>query len=91
MCIETAYVTFEQNYLTMIPQNLSQLPIGVSATIVSVDENFLSLKLMEMGCIPGEIVKVSKVAPMGDPITISVANYSLSMRKKEAESIVVIC
>ncbi len=75
----------------MTPQNLSQLPLGVSATIVSVDENFLSLKLMEMGCIPGEIVKISKVAPMGDPITISVANYSLSMRKKEAEGIVVMC
>lgn len=91
MYTEACYSTFELNYLFMTPQNLSQLPLGVSATIVSVDENFLSLKLMEMGCIPGEIVKISKVAPMGDPITISVANYSLSMRKKEAEGIVVMC
>ena len=74
----------------MSSQNLSQLPLGKSATIVSVNEDFLSLKLMEMGCIPGEIVRISKVAPMGDPITISIANYSLSMRRKEAESILVV-
>jgi ferrous iron transport protein A len=74
----------------MTSQNLAQLPIGKQATIVSVNENFLSLKLMEMGCVPGEIVKISKVAPFGDPITISVANYSLSIRKKEAEGILVV-
>lgn len=73
----------------MISQNLSQLPLGKQATIVAVNEDFLSLKLMEMGCIPGETVRISKVAPFGDPITISVANYSLSIRKKEAESILV--
>lgn len=77
------------NWLKMASQNLSQLQLGMSATIVSVNECFLSLKLMEMGCIPGEIVKVSRVAPMGDPITISVANYNLSIRKKEAENILV--
>lgn len=74
----------------MVSQNLSELQLGMSATIVSVNECFLSLKLMEMGCIPGEIVKVSRVAPMGDPITISVANYSLSIRKKEAENILIV-
>jgi ferrous iron transport protein A len=67
----------------MIAQNLSQLPLGKQATIVAVSEDFLSLKLMEMGCIAGEIVKIRKIAPLGDPITISVANYSLSLRKKK--------
>ncbi len=40
-----------------------------------------------MGCVPGEIVKVEKIAPLGDPISISVAGYNLSLRKTEADNI----
>jgi ferrous iron transport protein A len=42
---------------------------------------------MEMGCIPGEIVIVEQIAPLGDPISIRVAGYSLSLRKNEANQI----
>jgi ferrous iron transport protein A len=35
----------------------------------------------------GEVVRVEKVAPLGDPIEITVKNYNLSLRKKEAEGI----
>jgi ferrous iron transport protein A len=42
---------------------------------------------MEMGCVPGELVKVEKIAPLGDPISILVAGYNLSLRKTEAEHI----
>ena len=42
---------------------------------------------MDMGVIPGELVKVEKVAPMGDPIEITVKGYSLSLRKGEARGI----
>ena len=41
--------------------------------IVSFENNELLLKLMEMGCIPGEKVKVEQIAPLGDPISIAVA------------------
>lgn len=44
---------------------------------------------MEMGCVPGEVVQVEQIAPLGDPISISVAGYSLSLRISEAESILV--
>ena len=44
---------------------------------------------MEMGCVPGEIIKVEKIAPLGDPISIAVAGYSLSLRLDEAENIFV--
>jgi ferrous iron transport protein A len=44
---------------------------------------------MEMGCIPGEKVKVEQIAPLGDPISISVAGYTLSLRINEAEKILV--
>lgn len=73
----------------MTSQNLSQLPLGQSATIIGINESIFSLKLMEMGCIPGETVSVSKIAPMGDPITISVAHYHLSLRRREAEEIII--
>ena len=43
-----------------------------------------SLKLLEMGCIPGEEIEVVRIAPLGDPIAISVAGYQLSLRKEEA-------
>jgi ferrous iron transport protein A len=68
---------------------LSQLKAGQSCIIESFSDEFLKLKLMEMGCIPGEIVEVVRLAPMGDPIAISVANYTLSMRKEEADTVIV--
>lgn len=40
-----------------------------------------------MGCVPGETVKIEKIAPMGDPICIIVAGYNLSLRKTEADHI----
>ena len=42
---------------------------------------------MEMGCIPGERVSVDLIAPLGDPISVHVAGYSLSLRLNEAEHI----
>lgn len=44
---------------------------------------------MEMGCLPGEEVVIEQIAPLGDPISIRVAGYSLSLRKNEADQIIV--
>ncbi len=44
---------------------------------------------MEMGCLPGEEAVVWKKAPLGDPIYILVAGYSLSLRVDEAAAIIV--
>jgi len=49
----------------------------------------LKRRLMDMGVLAGEKVKVEKVAPLGDPIEVRIKNYNLSLRKKEAEGIVV--
>jgi ferrous iron transport protein A len=70
-------------------KRLSEVRIGSSAVIVSFEQNEVFLKLMEMGCIPGEIVKVDQVAPLGDPIAISVSGYNLSLRLDEAQNIFV--
>jgi ferrous iron transport protein A len=42
-----------------------------------------------MGCVPGETVVVEQVAPLGDPISISVSGYTLSLRLSEASFIFV--
>ncbi len=70
---------------------LSDLNPGMKAVIHSHEEGDLQLTLMEMGCIPGESVWVEMVAPMGDPVAISIAGYYLSIRRSEAEKILVVC
>jgi len=70
-------------------KKLSELKIGESGTIHSFENDDIFLKLMEMGCIPGEMVTVEQVAPLGDPISISVAGYQLSLRMNEADSILI--
>lgn len=70
-------------------QNLSQLKVGQSAVIDSFTDKIMALKLLEMGCTPGEVVKLDRVAPMGDPIAISVSGYLLSLRKDEASTILI--
>ena len=67
---------------------LSQLRQGQRAQIEGFASSDLELKLMEMGCIPGEEVVVEQVAPLGDPISIRVAGYSLSLRLSEADQII---
>jgi len=49
----------------------------------------LRRRLMDMGVIAGETALVERVAPLGDPMKITVKNYSLSLRKSEAEHIAV--
>jgi ferrous iron transport protein A len=70
-------------------KRLSELKAGTVARILSFENNDLFLKLMEMGCVPGELVKVEQVAPLGDPISITVAGYNLSLRLNEADNIFV--
>ncbi len=70
-------------------KRLSQVKPGQVVKILSFENTDLFLKLMEMGCVPGEYVKVEQVAPLGDPISIAVAGYSLSLRLNEAETIFV--
>lgn len=70
-------------------RKLSDLLPGENGIIHSINNNEIFLKLMEMGCIPGERVQVDIIAPLGDPISIWVAGYQLSLRKNEAEHIIV--
>ncbi len=69
--------------------SLDHLQKGEEAIIKSFNNSYLSAKLMEMGCFPGEIVTLSKTAPLGCPISISLNGHELSLRKDEAATIIV--
>lgn len=68
---------------------LSQLKPGERGTIVAFTDLEMSVKLMEMGCLPGEVVEVERFAPLGDPMAIRVAGYQLCLRKNEASVIII--
>jgi ferrous iron transport protein A len=70
-------------------KRLSDIKVGQLVVIKSFENNEIFLKLMEMGCVPGEQVKVEQVAPLGDPIAITVSGYHLSLRLDEAQNIFV--
>lgn len=68
---------------------LSELKKGRSAIIKSIVKDELFLKLMEMGCLPGETITVDHIAPLGDPISVLISGYNLSLRINEADQILV--
>lgn len=67
---------------------LNNLQVGKSGNITAVGGNgSLRVRLLDMGLIPGTLVKVYKVAPLGDPIEIHLRGYSLTIRKEDAANI----
>lgn len=72
---------------TEMRKKLSELKPGQEAIITQFDSTDIFLKLMEMGCVPGEKIFLEKIAPMGDPISVNIAGYSLSLRLDEAAHI----
>ena len=68
-------------------RRLSEIGVGKTVVIKHFEKDDIFLKLMEMGCVPGETIIIDQVAPMGDPISILVAGYHLSLRLDEAQNI----
>jgi ferrous iron transport protein A len=73
-----------------VKTNLAKLVPGESGRITNIGAvGPMRRRLMDMGLLPGEEIKVEKVAPLGDPIEVTVKSYKLSLRKSEAEGIAV--
>lgn len=71
-------------------QTLKDLKVGQSARVVKLQgEGALKRRIMDMGITKGVEVYVRKVAPLGDPVEINVRGYELSIRKADAELILV--
>jgi ferrous iron transport protein A len=67
---------------------LKDIPVGGRAVIVRLNgEGALKRRIMDMGLTKGTEVFVRKVAPLGDPMELTVRGYELSIRKVDAETI----
>lgn len=71
-------------------KTLKDLQIGESGTVVKITGTGpTKRRIMDMGVIKGAEIMVRKVAPLGDPIEVNLRGYELSLRKAEAENIIV--
>jgi len=70
-----------------VQRSLAELAIGEKATICCIRDEDISVKLFEMGCLPGAEVKMCCRAPFGGPVCFSVAGYQLSLRVDEASRV----
>ena len=69
-------------------KTLRDVRIGETVTVVKLHgEGAVKRRIMDMGITKGASVYVRKVAPLGDPIEVTVRNYELSLRKADAEKI----
>ena len=69
-------------------KTLKSAKVGETVTVVKLHgEGAVKRRIMDMGVTKGVDVHVRKVAPLGDPIEVSVRGYELSIRKADAEMI----
>ena len=69
---------------------LDEMQVGHSAAISAVGgEGILRCRLLDLGLIPGTRVRVSKIAPMGDPMELFLRGYTLTLRKEDAHHITI--
>ena len=72
------------------PRPLTSVALGSAATVAEINVAPASrARLMEMGLLVGTKVEVVRFAPLGDPVEIKVRGYNLTLRKSEAEQILV--
>ena len=70
-------------------QTIAQLTKGQTAVIVDFDTDLIPLKLIEMGCLPGNTVELLAIAPLGDPLFLKINDSQLSIRVETATNILV--
>ncbi|WP_406657012.1 FeoA family protein [Methanolobus sp. ZRKC2] len=74
----------------MTEMTLSNLKPGNKAKVIQVTgKGSARRKLLDMGMVPGIEIQMIRTAPLGDPIEILIKGYNLSLRKSEAEHIMV--
>lgn len=69
-------------------KTLREIKVGQTATVVKLHgEGAVKRRIMDMGITKGVSIFVRKVAPLGDPLEVTVRDYELSLRKADAEMI----
>jgi ferrous iron transport protein A len=64
--------------------NASQLQKGERAEISGIEINEIPLKLIEMGCLPGNFIELVQIAPLGDPLFFTINDAKVAIRKNTA-------
>jgi ferrous iron transport protein A len=75
--------------MKVLTKTLAQLIKGETATITCFSDDLLALKLIEMGIIPGEKITLQHVAPLGCPYAFEVNGTLVSLRKSEAQFVLI--
>jgi Fe2+ transport system protein FeoA len=70
-------------------KRLSDCQLGEAIEVLSIEDDFMATKLIEMGMTEHLKTKIVLIAPLGDPIAIDIKGFTLSLRKSEAEKILV--
>lgn len=84
-------LTSERKSGLYMSKTLKDLKPGQRGVISSIKlKGLMRRKLLDMGVIPGVEVYVDKVAPFGDPIEIHLRGYALSLRKSDADKIIIV-
>lgn len=67
---------------------LAELQVGEQGKVLAINgQGALRRRLLDMGIIPNTIIMVKKLAPMGDPMELSLRGYVLTLRKEDAAEI----
>jgi len=70
--------------------NATILKKGQKAKISDINIDIIPLKLIEMGCLPGNTIELIQVAPMGDPLFFNINDAKVAIRKKTAQEIYIL-
>lgn len=70
--------------------NLTQLKKGEKATISDINIDVIPLKLLEMGCLPGNTIQLLQIAPLGDPLYYNINDSHVAIRLETAQEISII-
>ena len=68
--------------------NLRHTPVGATVTVRKIEgEGATRRRIMDMGITKGSEIFIRKVAPLGDPVEVTIRGYELSLRKADAECV----
>ena len=70
-------------------KRLSDCQLGEAIEVLSIEDDFMATKLIEMGMTEHLKTKIVLIAPLGDPIAVDIKGFTLSLRISEAEKILV--
>jgi ferrous iron transport protein A len=73
-----------------VQKSVAFMKPGETAVISGFTDEELSVKLLEMGFLPGTVIRFNFSAPLGDPVCVNISGYNLSLRLDEASTISVL-